>query len=253
MSNHIISAVYKRQLGSHMRKSVMALLADKASDDGSGIWASKQTLADELCCSKQTVIATVQAFLADGLLVECGTRKCATGATVEYGINVEALEALPLVACHASKQSKTLTGQAPIPVKSTAPRGQAAGPKPSRTPRLPKKDKPSLVAREKIELPDDWEPKEFGVYTQSRKVVDGWPPGEIDRQLEHFRAHHRKLGNKFKDWQEAWSTWVLNARNFGGQSGRSNAVGGYQSGGSEARIVTAGRDFISRSAGGSVG
>lgn len=216
MSNHLISTVYKRQLGTHMRKSVMALLADKASDDGSGIWASKQTLADELCCSKQTVIATVQGFLADGLLHETGSRKCSSGSTVEYRIDVAAVEALPLVDCHA-KRSSPLTGQAASPVKSTAPRGQAAGPKPSRT-TLPKKDKPSLVAHE---IPDDWEPTVFGATTKSRKVVDGWPPGELEYQIEHFRAHHRKKGDRFKDWQEAWSTWVLNSRNFGVQNGRS--------------------------------
>lgn len=222
MSNHLISAVYKRQLGSHMRKSVMALLADKASDDGSGIWAAKQTLADELCCSKQTVIATIQGFIRDGLLVETGTRRCSSGATVEYSINVAAVDALPFVSCHA-RQSSTLTGQAARPVKLAASRGQSAGPKPSRTPKLPKKDKPSLVAHE---LPDDWEPQDFGLDTESRKVVSGWPPGELGRQLEHFRAHHLKTGGRFKNWQAAWSTWVLNSRNFGAANGgRSHPVG----------------------------
>jgi hypothetical protein len=45
-------------------------MADKASDYGTGIWASKQTMADELEVSKQTVITTIKGLVADGLLVE---------------------------------------------------------------------------------------------------------------------------------------------------------------------------------------
>jgi hypothetical protein len=93
---------------------------------------------------------------------------------------------------------------------------------------IPKKDKPSLV-RAKHSLPDDWQPKEFGIDTQSRKAVDGWPPGELERQLEHFRAHHTKAGSKWSDWQAAWSTWVLNQRRFSGHGqGNHNRPSGWQ-------------------------
>ena len=64
VSNHLISATYKRDLRTPMRKSVMALFADKASDDGTGIYASKQTMADELCCSKQALLDTVDFCIA---------------------------------------------------------------------------------------------------------------------------------------------------------------------------------------------
>jgi hypothetical protein len=234
VSNHITSAVYKRQLGTHMRKSVMALLADKASDDGSGIWASKQTLADELCCSKQTVIATIQGFIADGLLHESGTRKCSTGATVEYRIDVAAIDALPLVDCHA-KRSSALTGQAASPVKSTAPRGQAAGPKPSRTPQLPKKGKPSLVARPKKSpipkhpLPDGWEPKPLTLGSICAQIVSRWQPGRIERELSKFRDHALKTGAQWSDWDAAWRTWVQRADDYGGDShGRPSPLGRHQ-------------------------
>src|SRR3546814_3397986 len=75
MSNHLISEVYKRQLGSMARNAVMVLLADKASDDGTGIWASKQRMAEELGTTKQTVITTIKSLVADGLLIEAGQRK----------------------------------------------------------------------------------------------------------------------------------------------------------------------------------
>lgn len=210
MSNHIISMAYKRDLRTPMRKSVMVLLADKASDDGSGIYASKQTMADELCCSKQTVIDTIKGFLMEGLVSEVGRRGNQRGYTVEYGINLGALEALPLVACHAARRSKGLTGQAAGPVKDSPGTGQAAGPKPSLTPH--KKQTQGAHA-----LPGDWHPVPFGAGTKSLDVVSGWPPGEFEAQFEHFAAHHRAKGSRFKDWQDAWSTWVLNSRRYTGR------------------------------------
>ncbi|WP_159108091.1 helix-turn-helix domain-containing protein [Novosphingobium sp. MBES04] len=124
MSNHLTSEVYKRQVGNIARKAVMVLMADKASDDGSGIWASKQRMADEIGASKQTVISTIRALIEDGLLLEHGQRRCANGYTVEYAINVRALRALPFVKSHADDQSENLTGQIASPVKKTDPTGQ---------------------------------------------------------------------------------------------------------------------------------
>ena len=54
MSNHLVSLAYKVDVGTLLRKAVLVLLAEKASDEGEGIWASKKTMADELCCSKHS-------------------------------------------------------------------------------------------------------------------------------------------------------------------------------------------------------
>lgn len=78
-------------------------------------------------------------------------------------------------------------------------------------------------ARAETLIPDGWMPAEFGEDTKSRKIVDSWPPGVLEHQIEHFIAHHVKKGDKFKDWQAAWSTWVLNSRNFkNGAANRRN-------------------------------
>ncbi|NKX40838.1 hypothetical protein HGG71_05065, partial [Rhodobacteraceae bacterium R_SAG2] len=95
MSWHLLSLVYKKKAGSHVRKSILAYCADKASDDGSGIWASKATIAAELECGRSTVIRTFKEFVSEGLLVVTGTRPCANGETVEYAIREAALAALP--------------------------------------------------------------------------------------------------------------------------------------------------------------
>lgn len=73
-------------------------------------------------------------------------------------------------------------------------------------------------------IPEDWEPREFGAKSQSRAIVDGWSQQERDRQLEAFAAHHRSKRNKFSDWQDAWSTWVLNSVKF--ERGRDQQVSG---------------------------
>lgn len=119
MSNHLISEVYKRKVGSLARKALMVLLADKASDDGSGIWASKLRMADELGATKQTVLNTLKSLMDDGLIREVGTRPCARGYTVEYAINPDALRALPLVPSHAEAEARVTS-------RVTSPRRQKA-------------------------------------------------------------------------------------------------------------------------------
>lgn len=140
MSNHLITAAYKADLRTPMRKAVMVLLADKASDDGSGIWASKQTMADELCCSKQAVITTIKGFLEEGLLIETGQRKSTTGYTNCYAINVTGLRAIELVKCHKDAEARgstSFTGQPTLPVNDDDGRGQPPLPKPSLNPLPP--------------------------------------------------------------------------------------------------------------------
>ena len=91
----------------------------------------------------------------------------------------------------------------------------------------------------KIRLPDDWEPKDFGEGSQSRAIVESWSPLEFQRQLERFKAHHRKEGSRFSDWQAAWSTWVLNSPAFGGGRGGSGGGNSGDAGGSFVDVVLA--------------
>jgi hypothetical protein len=106
MSWLVEGAVWKADLGTIARKAVMAYLANKASDDGTGIWASKKTMADELCCSAQHVRNVINSFIDEGLVREVGKRSNATGFTIEYSIILGALDSLPRVACHAARESR---------------------------------------------------------------------------------------------------------------------------------------------------
>jgi biotin operon repressor len=133
VSNHLTSLAYKLEAGSLLRKSVLILLADKASDDGSGIWASKQTMADELCCSKQAVWKTLQEFMSEGLLTETGRKQHQNGYTITYALKLAALEAMPRVKRWADNQSTVLTSQPDRPVNDDDETSQPRLPKPPLT------------------------------------------------------------------------------------------------------------------------
>jgi hypothetical protein len=97
MSHKVVTLVYSRKAGSAHRKAVLAYMADRASDDGRGIFASKKTIADEIECGRSTVIKICNEFVEEGILTVTGSRKCANGATVEYAMNLDAVAALERV------------------------------------------------------------------------------------------------------------------------------------------------------------
>ncbi len=97
MSKHIVSLVYRKKIGSMMRKAVLSYMADRANDDGTGIWCSKGTIANEIEASRQGVINTIKGLLEDALLVEVGERKCQNGYTMEYRIDLKKVHDLPFV------------------------------------------------------------------------------------------------------------------------------------------------------------
>jgi hypothetical protein len=83
MSWRIANECAERRFGSAARKQIIMFLADKASDDGSGIW-----------CSKGTIQRTIIDFLREGILIETGRRHCKNGYTVIYRIVLERVAAL---------------------------------------------------------------------------------------------------------------------------------------------------------------
>ena len=219
MSWHLCSEVYKRQLGTLTRVAVMALLADKASDNGEGIWSAKQSMADELCTTKQTVIATIKGLVADDLLREVGHRKCQNGYLVEYAINVRALKALPLVKVHLEKEerSSSLTGQAALPVNEIDLTGQAALPDQSSSltqtslePSL-KQEPPNPLGRgrERVAIADDWIlPGVADLPDAIAALARQWPPGAYATEGAAFHQHWLARGTRRLDWGAAWAARV---------------------------------------------
>lgn len=97
-----------------------------------------------------------------------------------------------------------------------APRNLDAPQNGARTP-AKSAGKPSRTTnnkKHKHAIPANWWPKEFGKNTKSRRIVDSWSDDELAEQVERFTAHHTKVGSEWECWQSAWSTWVLNSKNF---------------------------------------
>ena len=131
MSRFVAALVYQKRIGSMARKSILAYCAERANDDGSGVWASKVRIAKEVECSKQTVIDTMRAFVAEGLLIEAGKRKTSNGYVIDYRVNVAAVKALPDAiedVFSTDDQSSELTGPDLDGSNELTPRGQATGP-----------------------------------------------------------------------------------------------------------------------------
>jgi DNA-binding Lrp family transcriptional regulator len=93
MSRKLVTLVYERKIGSMLKKAVLAAMADRANDDGTGVWTSKVRLADEIEASRRGVINAIQELVRDGILIDRGLR--AAGSTHEYDIAVSVVTALP--------------------------------------------------------------------------------------------------------------------------------------------------------------
>jgi len=135
MSWRVANTCAERKFGSATRKQIIMFLADKASDDGSGIWCSKGTIQRHTELGETTVKRTVREFLKEGILVETGARTCKNGFTVVYRIDLTKVEALEPTA-----EPEIKTGSTVAPVQSNPGTGStvAGVPGPPRPPNHPK-------------------------------------------------------------------------------------------------------------------
>lgn len=129
MSNDIINLVYRKVLGSPVRKSILVYLADRASDDGSAIWASKSTIAAATDCGVSTVIRTMGNFVSEGILIEVGHSPCQGGATIVYAMDLKRVASLP-----DAKPGKGKTPPAAGPLPERDPSRSGTPPLPERDP-----------------------------------------------------------------------------------------------------------------------
>lgn len=118
MSWKIANLCADRIFGSAARKQIIMFLADKASDDGSGIWCSKGTIQRHTELGESTVKRSITDFLREGILVETGRRPCKNGFTVIYRIVLDRVMAL-----ESSAEPDEGTGSTVDPVQRDPGRG----------------------------------------------------------------------------------------------------------------------------------
>jgi hypothetical protein len=192
-------------------KLVLLALADCANDEGH-CWPGLASLCTKTGRCKRSLQESLRVLDDAGHI----DRVENPGKGMNYTVHPVAK---PATGAEHSTGAKSATGGS-----KKCHRGVAkSAPKPSGNRKEPS-PKETLHA-----IPDEWEPLEFSIGSESRKVIDGWPPGEAAVQAELFKAQHGKKGDKFLDWQKAWSTWVLNTRKFGiGRNERPNTMGRHQ-------------------------
>lgn len=235
MSNWLITQVYARKVGNLGQSAVMAQLADRASDDGTGIWPSKQKMAEGLGMTKRGIIKVIDGLIERGLVVEVGQRPCENGITIEYAIAVDQLMRLPI----HQKWMKELERigisepRSPLPVNDVHPSAQQSStdpcttftrpvnevhptdeprsPKPSLTPKEPSTEvpKPKAAARKasaKVTMTADWQPAPLP--DDLAKLIDLWPAERRQRELRDFREYWIERGERRPGWDRTWRQWV---------------------------------------------
>jgi biotin operon repressor len=139
MSHKVVTLVYSKRVGSAHRKAILAYCADRASDDGRGVYCSKGTIAEETEIARSTVFKTIKELVAEGVLIESGTRPCRNGHTVVYDMNLDAIRAYQDAATSPPAgpvRSATSPPAGPHQSAERTPTSPPAGPKPSLEPSL---------------------------------------------------------------------------------------------------------------------
>jgi hypothetical protein len=188
---------------SPVEKLVLLALADWANDDGVA-WPSIVQLAKKTGCGERTVQRTLRQAEINGLLV----RKEVTGKGCSYRID--------------PRHAGTPATKSPVPESAPTPATLAPN-TPVHT--IPQKTASSSRKRA-TGLPANFHPVMSG---KTAATVDGWPPGRLDDELEHFAAHHLAKGTTSFDWQASWRTWVVNSKKWEPRHGTIQRSGGQPS------------------------
>ncbi|MEO1455918.1 MAG: hypothetical protein AAFV31_19100 [Pseudomonadota bacterium] len=202
MSWRVANACAERKFGSATRKQIIMFLADKASDDGSGIWCSKGTIQRHTELGETTVKRTIRDFLKEGILVETGARGCKNGFTVVYRIDLTRIEALELTA-----EPEIETGATVDPVQTGPGTGAtvAGVPGPPRPPNHPKTiHKPPT--RERVAAADE----------EAEKVLAAYPPDRLRGKAECLGRIRAALneGLSAEDLTEAVKAYATESAGF---------------------------------------
>lgn len=216
MSNIVAGMARKRSVGlGPTAKAVLLYMADLASDDGTGIWASKQTMADELEMSKRALQGAIIHLQEAGFVSAVGTRKHRNGSTVEYRIEVSALENMPLtraanapVTTTSRSDTTTSRGAGDSPVQEVhptragdAPHGvQEMHPNHPLTIHEPKKRK--KIKREPISANAVISQRQVEIAAEM-----GFPVEEAESQFAAFKDGALANDRKYADWDAAWRNW----------------------------------------------
>ena len=94
MGQRLANTVYARKCGSPHRKAILSYLANRADDEGRGIFCSKGTIAEATETARSTVFKVIRELVSEGVLIEVGQRHSESGPVVVYNLDVAKIEAM---------------------------------------------------------------------------------------------------------------------------------------------------------------
>ena len=200
MSIRVMSQVWDLQLSS-TEKLVLLALADCANDEGE-CWPSIATIGRKACIGERSVQRSIQSLKEAGHL----SRKEVVGKGCRYHIHPRH-NVTPATVSRVTNET--------VPPPQCRPTPATVAPKPSLNHQEPSNNKDTRARA----LPADW----FPVLTPaSQRIVDSWPPGMLEAELEKFRDHASDKGRTSKDWQAAFRTWIKNANSWKPANGNAS-------------------------------
>ena len=212
MSNKISNLVQTKKIGSLTKKAILMYMADKASDDGSGIWVSKKNMAADLEMTDRAVRIHIKDMIAMGILVEAGQRQCKTGYTVDYTINVDVVGSLGSTR-EATEQHAPLNDVHPYPCMSFTPTPEPRSPKPSIEPSI----EPYTSSKDdEVNYYFDqlWEmyPRKIGKGQARKAYVAASKKIDFFDLLPKLEAYVATLDGKDKQYMPHLATWLNGER-----------------------------------------
>ncbi|GAA6208458.1 hypothetical protein NBRC116601_17510 [Cognatishimia sp. WU-CL00825] len=205
MSWAVANECAERRFGNAARKQIIMFLADKASDDGSGIWCSKGTIQRHTELSESTVKRSIIDFLREGILIETGRRQCKNGYTVIYRIVLERVAAIELTAEPDIETGVTVNPVQPEPGTGSTVNGVRGSPW---TPNHPKTiHKPPTRRREAAEEVED---------LKSEKILAAYPEDRIRDRRTTLRliAAAVKAGVEPDDLRQAVKAYAKESEGY---------------------------------------
>lgn len=218
-------------------KLLLLAFADHADKATGECFPSVAALCEWTGCDRKTVMKSTASLEAAGLLVDTG-RRC--GRTRQVKVYRLPLETVPDTA--PLEETVPETG----PLNGTVFPTKGSQKRDTEPPKEPISQKTSSSSRKrtpaKTSVPADFRPVMTGA---TLAVVDGWPPGRLDDELEAFADWHRKEQKLSADWQASWRTWVRNSKRWEPRNEQSRTLGRSQAGrGAHTAAVVAAFDSV---------
>lgn len=203
-------------------KLLLLGLADRHNTENKLAWPSTKWLAEFSGLDRKTVLAGLKRLQEAGSIIDSGQRFGKTKQVIGYSLAFDT--ARERMKTHGNarelKGSQKRNGSV-FPRKGSQKRDTEPIKEPVNIPI-------GGSAGAKHICPDDFwpEPKAGSVtFSKTEALAEA---ERLEEQVEKFIAHHQTRENKYKNWQQCWTTWVTNNFDRVSKYDRQNGSGDNQ-------------------------